>query len=316
MEHDSVPLLAPEPLKAQGQWAKGLETSLDAILEDDEETATLHDKAKSDHVKEKSAERKWRCDEEWKAHEEAEKKVEEAWKVEEAKWRAEKAENAAEVQRRGMEKQWVPSEVTVAEGSVYRSTNEPPMGSRDPCDRCVNWWPPHKCKLGKVKGKSTACKPCHKAKASCTWTKTARGGPCKQRRTQVKEGNRNNNDDNDNVEGLGEVEDDFTVLAHLTEEYGDMLGTLMTTLSALLKEFKGYHCKQWDLQACQVRGLKALQMEMRKANTLKANELGVISKGKEKAAELESSSSESSNKEEDIEDKDSNGGRDVEKGVC
>ncbi|KAG6327628.1 hypothetical protein ID866_11460 [Astraeus odoratus] len=35
----------------------------------------------------------------------------------------------------------------------------------------------------------------------------------------------------------------------LVEEHRDAFGALMMTLGMLLKEFKGYHCKQWYLQA-------------------------------------------------------------------
>ncbi|KAG6326889.1 hypothetical protein ID866_12200, partial [Astraeus odoratus] len=97
---------------------------------------------------------------------------------------------------------------------------------------------------------------------------------------------RRNRDDEDNKDNEAEGECDFAVPPALTQEHRDMLSALMTTLSALLKEFKGYCHKQWDLQACQVRGFKALQREMRKANALKAKELEATTKGKEKAAEV------------------------------
>ncbi|KAG6326402.1 hypothetical protein ID866_12687, partial [Astraeus odoratus] len=122
-----------------------------------------------------------------------------------------------------------------------------------------------------ARGKSTACEACCKAKASCSWSKAAGGVTWKQRRTEAKEddGEDDKGDDEDDGEG------DFTVLPALAQEHRDMLGALTTTLSALLKEFKGYHCEQWDLHARQVKGLKALQREMRKANALKAKELEV-----------------------------------------
>ncbi|KAG6327829.1 hypothetical protein ID866_11260 [Astraeus odoratus] len=74
------------------------------------------------------------------------------------------------------------------------------------------------------------------------------------------------------------------------------------TLSVLLKEFKGYCHEQWDLQACQMRGLKALQKEMKKANTLKVKELEATTKGKKKTVEVSEESLESGNEEEEIED--------------
>ncbi|KAG6331079.1 hypothetical protein ID866_8009, partial [Astraeus odoratus] len=107
------------------------------------------------------------------------------------------------------------------------------------------------------------------------------------------------------VEDCWKEEDDgdFTVLAALTEEHRDELGTLMTTVSALLKEFKGYCYKQWDLQAHQVRGLKALQKEMKKVNALKVKELEVITKGKEKAVEPSEELLESGDEEEEVKGK-------------
>ncbi|KAG6327997.1 hypothetical protein ID866_11092 [Astraeus odoratus] len=127
---------------------------------------------------------------------------------------------------------------------------------------------------------------------------------CKQRRMQIQgDDGEGDNDESDEMEG----DRDFTVLPALTQEHQDALSALTMTLSALLKEFKGYHCEQWDLQACQVRGLKALQKEMKKANTLKAKELKATTKGKEKAAEVSKELSESGN-EEEIEDSHKGGG--------
>ncbi|KAG6329201.1 hypothetical protein ID866_9891 [Astraeus odoratus] len=122
-------------------------------------------------------------------------------------------------------------------------------------------------------------------------------------------------DDDDDAEG----DEDFVVPAALMEEHWDALGALTMTLSALLKEFEGYHHEQWDLQACQVRGLKALQREMRKANTLKAKELEATTKGKEKVAEVMEESLESSDEEEQVkgkDGKDGDGDRDVEMGAA
>ncbi|KAG6326070.1 hypothetical protein ID866_13019 [Astraeus odoratus] len=101
------------------------------------------------------------------------------------------------------------------------------------------------------------------------------------------------------------------------QEHRDTLGALMT-LSALLKEFKGYCCEQWDLHACQVKGLKALQREMRKANALKVKELEVTTKGKEKVTEVTEESLESGNEEEQAEGeggKDGDGDGDIEMGA-
>ncbi|KAG6328818.1 hypothetical protein ID866_10271 [Astraeus odoratus] len=117
------------------------------------------------------------------------------------------------------------------------------------------------------------------------WMKPTGGSMCKWRRMQTKE---------DDTEG---DDNDFAVPAVLAEEHRDVLSALTTTLSALLKEFKGYHHEQWDLQACQVRGLKALKKEMRKAKELKS-----LTKGKEKAAELLEESLESSDEDEEEEE--------------
>ncbi|KAG6326652.1 hypothetical protein ID866_12437, partial [Astraeus odoratus] len=66
---------------------------------------------------------------------------------------------------------------------------------------------------------------------------------------------------------------------------------------ALLKEFKRYCCKQWDLQAYQ------------------AKELEATTKGKEKAAEVSEESLESSDEQEQIEGKGSEDG-DIEMGAA
>ncbi|KAG6327577.1 hypothetical protein ID866_11512, partial [Astraeus odoratus] len=267
---------------------------------DDKATDDLWKKVKEDHVKERAAERRWKHEEEeqrlwveaeqkaweeaeWLARQEAEwKKEEKAQRAEEAKQRAEEAKRAAKVQRRNAEGQCIP---------------------------------------GTAKGKSTTCKPCHKVKASCSWSKAAGGATQKWRRMQSKE---DNGDDEDNEDDEAEGEGDFMVLPALMQEHRDMLGTLMMTLSALLKEFKGYHCDQWDLQACQVRGLKALQKEMKMANALKAKELKATTKGKEKAAEVSEESSESGDEEEEVKDgckggvakgEDRDGDRDIEMGA-
>ncbi|KAG6328764.1 hypothetical protein ID866_10325 [Astraeus odoratus] len=136
------------------------------------------------------------------------------------------------------------------------------------------------------------------AKASCSWLKAAAGATWKWRRTEAKEDNGEDDEEDDEDDGEG----DFTVPPALMQEHRDMLSTLTTTLSALLKEFRGYHRKQWDLDAHQVKGLKALQREMRKANALKAKELEATTKGKEKAVDVPEESSESSKKEEETKD--------------
>ncbi|KAG6327898.1 hypothetical protein ID866_11191 [Astraeus odoratus] len=272
----------------------------------------------------RTAERRQKCEEEeqrvqaeaeQKAWEEAEQKKEEekAWRAEEARQRAEEVARAAEAQRRTAEGQRKPSIVIPAGGSSRRSTSGLSLGARAPCDRCANQRPPLRCEPGMARGKLTTCKPCCKAKASCSWSKAAGGVTWKQRRTEAKDnGEDDKGDDEDDSEG------DFVVLPALMQEHRDVLGALMTTLSALLKEFKGYCHKQWDLHTCQVKGLKALQREMRKANALKAKELEVTTKGKEKATEVMEESAESGNEEEQAEGEggeDGHGDGDVEMGA-
>ncbi|KAG6325892.1 hypothetical protein ID866_13197 [Astraeus odoratus] len=193
-------------------------------------------------------------------------------------------------------------------GPSHRSASGPSLGTRAPCDRCVNQRPLLKCKPGTAKGKSTACEPCYKAKASCSWTKAAGGVAWKQRRMEAKEHDKEDDKEDDEDDGEG----DFVIPPALMQEHRYALGALTTTLSTLLKEFKGYNCEQWDLQACQVRGLKALQREMKKANALKVKELKVTTKGKEKAAEVPEELSESGDEEEQIEGKGSEGREAVE----
>ncbi|KAG6326555.1 hypothetical protein ID866_12534 [Astraeus odoratus] len=131
--------------------------------------------------------------------------------------------------------------------------------------------------------------------------------------TEVEEnGGHDEGDDEDDGEG------DFVVPPALMQEHRDALGALTMTLSTLLKEFKGYRREQWDLHTRQVKGLKALQREMRKANALKAKELKVTTKGKEKVTEVMEESSESGDEEEQAkgeggEDRDGDG--DIEMGA-
>ncbi|KAG6328708.1 hypothetical protein ID866_10381 [Astraeus odoratus] len=191
---------------------------------------------------------------------EQKKEEEEAQRAEEAKKEAEEAERAAEAWRRAVDRQYKPSMVIPAGGSMCRSTSGPFSGTRAPYD---------------------------------SWSKTAGGATQKQRRMEAKEDDREDNEEDDEDDSKG----DFAVLLALAQEHRDALGTLMMALSMLLKEFKGYHHDQWDLQACQVRGLKALQKEMKKAKELKAT-----TKGKEKAAEVSEESLESGDEEEEIED--------------
>ncbi|KAG6326038.1 hypothetical protein ID866_13051, partial [Astraeus odoratus] len=252
-------------------WELVSEASLDLNSDNDKATTDLQKKVKEDHMNKRAAERRCKCEEEeqriWaeaeqKVQEEAEqlarqeakwKKEEEekAQRAEEAKQRAGEAEKVAEVQRRTAERQHKLSMVIPAGG------------------QCT----------GTAKGKLTTCEPCHKVKVSCSWSKAAGGATWKQRRMEAKEDNREDNEEDDEDNG----KEDFMVPPALAQEHRDTLGTLTMTLSVLLKEFKGYHCKQWDLQAHQVRGLKALQKEMKKANALKAKELEATTKGKEKA---------------------------------
>ncbi|KAG6327327.1 hypothetical protein ID866_11762 [Astraeus odoratus] len=284
MEHDSIPLLGPEPLKAWGQWAKEdwelvSEASLDPNSEDDKVMANLWKKAKEGHMKERTAERRQKHEEEEQrvcteaeqrereVAEQKRKEEEEAWRAEEAE---KEAEEAAEAWRRAADRQCKPSVVIPAGGSMHRGISGPSLGTQAPCDRCTSRRPP------------------------LSWSKAAGGVAHKQRRTQTKE----DDEEDDEDDGKG----DFAVLPALAQEHRDVLSALTMTLSVLLKEFRGYHHDQWDLQAHQVRGLKALQKEMRKANALKVKELEVSTKGKEKAAELSEELSESGEEEEEVED--------------
>ncbi|KAG6327790.1 hypothetical protein ID866_11299 [Astraeus odoratus] len=221
------------------------------------------------------------------------KEEEEAQRAEEAEKEVEEAEKAAEAWRRAADRQCKPSMIIPAGGLTHRSTS------------------------GTAKGKLTACESCHKVKASCSWSKAAGGVLHKWRRMQTKEDD-GEDDEEDNGKG------DFVVPPALVQEHRDTLGALTTTLSVLLKEFKGYCHDQWDLQAHQVRGLKALQKEMKKANALKVKELEISTKGKERAAELLEELSESGEEEEEVEDgneggvtegEGNNGDRDMEMGA-
>ncbi|KAG6327155.1 hypothetical protein ID866_11934 [Astraeus odoratus] len=321
-------------------WELVSEASLDLNSEDDEAMANLWKKVKEGRMKERTAERRRKCKEEEQrvcmeaeqrereAAEQKRKEEEEAWRAEEAEKEAEEAEKeaeeaekAAEAQRRAADRQCKPSVVIPAGGSTHRSISGPSLGTQAPCDRCMSQRPPLRCIPGMAKGKSTACESCHKVKVSCSWSKAARGVAHKWRRTQTKEDNGEDDKEDDEDDGEG----DFAVLPALVQEHRDALGALTTTLSTLLKEFKGYCHDQWDLQAHQVRGLKALQKEMKKANALKAKELEISTKGKEKAVELSEESLESGEEEEEAKDSNEggategggdNGDRDVEMGAA
>ncbi|KAG6328034.1 hypothetical protein ID866_11055, partial [Astraeus odoratus] len=291
-------------------WELVSEASLNPNSDDDKATNDLWKKVKEDCMKERAAERRWKCEEEeqrlqaeagqkvqeeaeWLVRQEAEQKKEEEEKAQwagEAKQSAEEAVRAAEAQRRTVEGQCKLSIVIPMGGSSHRSTS------------------------GMARGKLTACKPCCKAKVSCSWLKAAGGVTQKQRRMEAKEddGEDNKEDNEDDSEG------DFTVLLALVQEHRDALSALTMTLSTLLKEFRGYHHKQWDLHASQVKGLKALQKEMRKANALKAKELKATTKGKEKASEVMEELSESGDEEEQAKSegsKDGDGDGDIEMGA-
>ncbi|KAG6327807.1 hypothetical protein ID866_11282 [Astraeus odoratus] len=241
--------------------------------------ANLWKKMKEGCMKERTAERR-----EQEVAEQKRKEEEEAWRAEEAEKEAKEAEKAAEAWRRAVDRQHKPSMIIPAGGSTHRSTSGPSSGTRAPCDRCS----------------------CRKAKASCSWSKAARGVAHKWRRTQTKEDDREDDEEDDEDNGEG----DFVVLPALV---------------ALLKEFKGSCHDQWDLQAHQVRGLKALQKEMKKANALKVKELGISTKGKERAVELSEELSESGKEEEEVKDgnkggvaegEGNNGDGDVEMGAA
>ncbi|KAG6327855.1 hypothetical protein ID866_11234 [Astraeus odoratus] len=291
-------------------WELVSEASFNPNSEDNEATAGLWKKAKEGCMTARTAERRQKCEEEeqsvWaeaeqKAQEEAEwkkKEEEKAQRAEEAKQRAEEVTRAAEAQRRTAEGQHKPSIVIPAGGSLHRSTSGPSSGARAPCDR----------------GKSTTCEACCKVKASCSWLKAAGGVTQKRRRTEAKEDDREDDEGDNEDDGKG----DFMVPLALVQEHRDVLSALTMTLSALLKEFKGYHCEQWDLHTRQVKGLKALQREMRKANALKAKELKVTTKGKEKVTEVMEELSESGNEEEQAKgegSKDRHGDRDIKMGA-
>ncbi|KAG6327890.1 hypothetical protein ID866_11199 [Astraeus odoratus] len=241
----------------------GFRGLLNPNLDNNKATDNLWKKVKEDHVKERAAERRQK-------HEEEEQRlqVEAEQKVqEEAEWKKEEEEKA---QRAEEAKQRAEEAEKAAE--LQRRTAERQ----------------HKPSVVIPVGGSL-----------CSWLKAAGGVTQKWRRTEVKEDNREDDkeDDEDNSEG------DFAVPLALAQEHRDVLSALMTTLSTLLMEFKGYCHDQWDLQACQVRGLKALQKEMKKANALKAKELKATTKGKEKAVEVSEELSESGNEEEQMEGK-------------
>ncbi|KAG6328791.1 hypothetical protein ID866_10298 [Astraeus odoratus] len=266
------------------QWDK--EASLDPNWDDDKATNELWKKVKEDRVKERAAERRQKHEEEeQRLQTEAEQKAwEEAERLarQEAKWKEEeeKAWRAGEAKQRAKEAEKA--------AEVQRRTAERQ----------------HKPSMVIPAGGSMH-----------SWSKAAGGVIWKQRRMEAK-GNDGEDDEKDNED---DSKGNFMVLLALVQEHRDMLSTLTTTLSTLLKEFKGDCHEQWDLHAHQVKGLKALQREMRKANALKAKELEATTKGKEKVTEVTEESLESSDEEEQAEGKGSKDGDrdgDVEMGVA
>ncbi|KAG6327357.1 hypothetical protein ID866_11732 [Astraeus odoratus] len=278
-------------------WELVLEASLNPNLEDNEATASLQKKVKEGRMAARTAERRQKCEEEeQRVWAEAEQKVQEeaeqrAWEEAEQKkeeeekaWRAEEAKQRAEEVMRAAEAQR-----RTAEGQCKLSVVIPMGGAL-----VVHLQGPGLHATGVQIGD-----PHSGVKVSCSWLKAAGGVTWKWRRMEAKEddGEDNKGDDEDDSKG------DFAVLPALV---------------TLLKEFKGYCCEQWDLHTCQVKGLKALQREMRKANALKAKELEVTTKGKEKMMEVTEESSESGDEEEQAKgegSEDGDGDRDVKMGA-
>ncbi|KAG6328305.1 hypothetical protein ID866_10784 [Astraeus odoratus] len=223
----------------------------------------------------------WAKEAEQKAWEEAEQLVrqeaEQKREEEEKAQRAEEAKKAAEAQRRTVERQHKHSMVIPVGGPSHRD-----QGSMQ--------------QVYELEAPTQV------------WMKAAGGVTQKQRRMEAKEDNGEDNEEDNEDDGEG----DFVVLLALVQEHRDKLSALMTILSVLLKEFKGYCCEQQDLQAHQVRGLKALQREMRKANTLKVKELEATAKGKEKVAEVTEESSQSGEEEEEVENSNKGGANEGE----
>ncbi|KAG6328685.1 hypothetical protein ID866_10405 [Astraeus odoratus] len=243
-------------------WELVLEASLDLNLDDDKATNDLWKRVKEDCMKERAAERRWK-------HEEKEQRlwVEAEQKVqEEAEWlvrqEAEQKKKEEEKAWRAEEAKWRVEEAEKA-AELQRTVERQHKPS-------VVIPVEHQWSIFRGQG---SLQQMHESEAPTqVWSKAAGGPTCKQRRTQT-QGDDGEDDDNegDEMEGDG----DFVCPAERI---------------------------QGLLQAHQVRGLKALQKEMKKANALKTKELKATTKGKEKTAEVSEESSESGDEEEEIED--------------
>ncbi|KAG6326452.1 hypothetical protein ID866_12637 [Astraeus odoratus] len=233
-----------------------------------------------------------------RAREEAERLAKEAAEREEAAKRAvEAAEERVDAERRAVEEQlweavgqWLetavaPLRVAKPSGRMTVGGSSTPAhrasGVQDPCTRCHNKGTP--CVLGAAKGKTTACKVCHHAKVSCSWSKRMAGESRKRKRVQRLE-------EVDEIEAvnMGEDEDEewphFAVPQHLVEEHRDALGALTTTLDTLFTDFLAFRWDSWNLGMSILRAMEAIANELQQSNDLKEEAMGK-GKGKERAKE-------------------------------
>ncbi|KAG6328459.1 hypothetical protein ID866_10630 [Astraeus odoratus] len=235
-----------------------------------------------------------------RAREEAKRLAKEAVEREEAvKRAAEAVEERADTKRRAVEEhlweavgQW--SEMAVAPPRVAKPSGRMMVagpsasgcrasGVQDPCTWCRNKGT--LCILGAAKGKTTACKVCHHAKVSCSWTKKMVGELRKwkwMRRSEEAE--------EAEVIDVDEDEDEeqphFVVPQHLVEEHQDTLGALMMTLDTLSMDFLEFWRDLWNLGVAMLRAIETIANELQRANNLKEEEMGRSKgKGKERAQE-------------------------------
>ncbi|KAG6327087.1 hypothetical protein ID866_12002 [Astraeus odoratus] len=288
----------------EAEWCLVSKGELNPVSSDDKHMAKMQDEV------EKRAQEEAKClvckEATKKVQEEAERKAEEECKVQEeaaraweeaerlakeaagreeaAKRAAEAAEERADAKRRAIKEHlWEAagqqSETVVAPPQVAKPSRRMMVagpsasgcrasGVQDPCTRCCNKGTP--CMLSAAKGKTMACKACHHAKVSCSWTKKTAGELRKQKQVQ-----RSEEAEEIEVVKVDEDEDEerlhFAVLQHLMEEHQDALGALMTTLDTLVA----------TLQA-----IETITNKLQRANDLKEEEMGRSKgKGKEKAQE-------------------------------
>ncbi|KAG6326218.1 hypothetical protein ID866_12871, partial [Astraeus odoratus] len=286
----------------EAKWCLISEGELDPVLSDNKHMAKMRGWEKKWRVEVWKEEHRWRQDEAekraWeeaanKAQEEAERKVVEECKAQEEAVRAqEEAERLAkeaaereEAAKRAAEavEERADAKRRAIKECLWEAAGCRVSGVQNPCTRCHNKGTP--CMLSAAEGKTTACKACHHAKVSCSWTKKTAGELRKWKWAWKSE-------EAEEIEVV-EVDKDedeeqlhFAVPQHLAEEHRDTLGALTTTLDTLSMDFLEFWQDSWNLRVTMLWAIETITDELQRVNDLKEEEMGRSKgKGKEKAQE-------------------------------